>query len=113
MPHSNEIDEQMIRQMAAFEKRMRKGDDDVLRNLVAERPAVNQAIDPTGEFPGGKLTEDDRGEVAIAVGVSEGKVVVDFGTNVTWIAMDRVDAHNLGRRLVKLAKKLKREELKR
>jgi hypothetical protein len=49
----------------------------------------NQA-GPTGNFPHGKLREDDEGEIKIAVTVSDNNLVIDFGPKgVTWIALDR------------------------
>ena len=45
-------------------------------------------LGPTGEFPQGKLTDDDEGEIRIAVGQLNGKVVIDFGKPTAWIGFD-------------------------
>jgi len=58
----------------------------------------------TGDFPSGKLREDDKGGLRIGVGSHEGKVIVDFGANpVTWIGMDPSDARGLAAALNKRA----------
>ena len=59
----------------------------------------------TGEYPLGKLNEDDEGEIAIAI-VSvkaTGKVLIDFGKPVVWLAMNANQAKGLGELLIKHA----------
>lgn len=48
----------------------------------------------TGNFPEGKLNEQDEGEIRITVGHVDGKVVIDFGTPTTWIGFtpDQADS---------------------
>ena len=60
---------------------------------------------PTGEFPGGKLNEDDEGAIAIGVCADLEKkvVVVQFGAPVSWLAMPANDARVLGISLLKAA----------
>lgn len=45
--------------------------------------ADHLGLGATGEFPEGKLTEVDEGELKFAVGYMKGKVVIDFGTPVS------------------------------
>jgi len=52
-------------------------------------------IGATGEFPQGKLTASDKGELGIKVFSIPGKIVVEFGTQITWIGMDPEQARNL------------------
>jgi hypothetical protein len=52
-------------------------------------------IGATGEFPQGKLTASDKGELGIKVFCIPGKIVVEFGTQITWIGMDPEQARNL------------------
>jgi hypothetical protein len=42
----------------------------------------------TGEFPQGKLTEDDEGALNCAVTHGQGVVRIDFGKEIAWLAMD-------------------------
>jgi len=44
-----------------------------------------QRLGPTGQFPDGKLTPQDEGEIRLAIGVKDGKVVFDLGKPVAWI----------------------------
>lgn len=39
----------------------------------------------TGRYPEGKLNDSDEGEIAIAVGGQDGKVIIDFGGKIGWI----------------------------
>ena len=44
-------------------------------------------IGPTGQFPEGRLNQDDEGEIAIAICADHGNVVIQFGKPVAWLAM--------------------------
>lgn len=50
---------------------------------------------PIGAHPEGKLTKSDEGAIQFAVGEKDGKVVMDFGTPVSWVGMSPQDAANL------------------
>ncbi len=51
---------------------------------------------PTGEFPEGKLNNEDGGGLNIGVGHDyKGNVIVDFGASVSWIAFLPSDARAL------------------
>jgi hypothetical protein len=52
-------------------------------------------IGATGEFPQGKLTASDKGELGIKVFSVPGTIVVEFGALITWIGMDPEGARNL------------------
>jgi len=52
-------------------------------------------IGATGEFPQGKLTASDKGELGIKVFHVPGKIVVEFGAQITWIGMDPEQARSL------------------
>jgi hypothetical protein len=44
-------------------------------------------IGPTKQYPHGKLNPEDRGELAVGVRVEKGMIVVDFGTDLSWVAL--------------------------
>lgn len=44
-------------------------------------------IGPTGQFPRGKLHEDDQGSLRASVGVVDGFIVINFGTTLNWLAL--------------------------
>lgn len=58
---------------------------------------------PTGDFPQGKLNEDDEGGLQIGVTTESGKVVIEFGTPIRWIAMAPEQAIELGKLLTQRA----------
>ena len=62
-------------------------------------------VGKTGEFPEGKLSEDDEGEILFAISHADGKVVVNFGTPVVWFAMPPENARELARLLLEHAGK--------
>ena len=58
----------------------------------------------TGKFPDGKLTSEDKGEIAIKVGTVGDKVVMDFGKlPINWIGFSPDEAYALGRILFEKA----------
>ena len=60
---------------------------------------------PTGDYPDGKLNEEDDGGLAIAVAADpkDGVVIVDFGTPTTWIGLKPSDARGFANMLVEKA----------
>lgn len=79
-------------------------DDSILRAVFGKQlPAA--ALGATGEFPQGKLADDDEGEIRFAVAADKnaGKVIIDFGSPVTWVGMDPEQASQLGDTLRKKA----------
>jgi len=65
-------------------------------------------IGPTGRFPKGKLSPEDKGELAIAIGADEekGVIVIRFGKPMSWIAMYPDEAVALADDLLNKAHKL-------
>ena len=60
----------------------------------------NFRLGATGEFPLGKLTASDEGELRIAIGEEKGKVVIHFGKEVAWIGFTPDQARELATSLV-------------
>lgn len=48
---------------------------------------MKDALGPTGEFPRGKLNEDDEGALNTAISHGQGVVRIDFGKPTAWLAM--------------------------
>ena len=69
-------------------------DSPLLRQLYgnAERAPL---LGATGKFPLGKIVPEDEGELALAVGHAEGKVVMDFGKPTAWIGFTAEQADEL------------------
>lgn len=71
--------------------------------------AFLQQPGPTGRFPEGKLTANDEGEIAFAVGTLKGKVVLNFGTPVASIGMTPSQARLLANDLFRRANQVERK----
>lgn len=82
----------------------RKDFDKLLRQMK-ETASFRGAI---GAHPEGKLTKSDEGAIQFAVGEKDGKVVLDFGTPVSWIGMSAQDAADLAQTLFKWAREVGR-----
>lgn len=70
--------------------------DEVLRKAISKK---NE--DPSCNFPEGKLTENDAGEIKIEIGSDQGKVVVNFGKPIAWLGLDPKQARALAESLRK------------
>lgn len=56
-----------------------------------------------GDFPEGQLTKSDEGAIQFAIGVQDGKVILDFGTPVAWVGMNPQQAADLASTIIKRA----------
>ena len=74
---------------------------DVSQEVMSQ--ILSEKLGPTGRFPGGKLTENDEGEIAFAVGVMKGEVVVNFGGPVASLGMSPEEAEQLAILLIRRA----------
>jgi hypothetical protein len=59
------------------------------------RIAYLNQVGATGELPHGKLNSADEGELRVAIGGKGGNVVIAFGKNVSWLALDPAQAQNI------------------
>lgn len=78
--------------------------------LVIDRlggPTPPPGVGPTGKFPHGRLNDSDRGELAAGLTIRGDKLVMTFGTSVTFLAMTADQAEHLARLLVERAKTLR------
>lgn len=65
---------------------------------------ISEHLGATGKFPEGKLVEHDEGEIRMAVGNKDGKVVIEFGTSVKWIGMTKEQALALAHSIIEHSK---------
>ena len=72
--------------------------DEFLNKMVKE---FN--LGETKEFPQGKLNKEDEGELRLAVGVTDSKVVINFGKPVAWIGFDKEQALGLAKTIIERA----------
>lgn len=77
------------------------------------KPGGHPEAGATGRFPEGKLTPNDEGELAVAVGIQDEKVIIDFGpTPVQWVAFGPEIARQLANVLVDRAETIEKEVAK-
>lgn len=55
-------------------------------------------------YPDGKLSEDDEGEVGIAIGIKDGNVIIMFPKPVAWLGLPPETAMEFGRTVIKRAR---------
>ena len=64
-------------------------------------------VGPTGQLPEGKLNKDDQGELALGIAPYQGHVLMNFGKEISWIAMQPEQAEQVGRALIVCAAQVK------
>lgn len=74
-------------------------------DLLNFKPWNKREIGATGRFPQGVLTDDDEGELKMAVGrdALDGLVHINFGKPVAWLALPPENAIALARTILKHA----------
>lgn len=70
---------------------------------------MSKKIGATGEFPEGKFHSSDEGALKFAVANRDGKVVLLFGTPVTWMAMGPEQAREVAQNLIKHASEAEKD----
>lgn len=61
-------------------------------------------VGATGQWPLGKLNDDDEGGLRLALKAENGTVVIDFGTSVTWVGMTPQEAADFASAILKMAR---------
>lgn len=68
---------------------------------------MNDRRGPTGDYPHGKLNEDDEGGLKLAISTERGTVRLDFGKDIKWFALPPDEALALAAVIAKHAMRLK------
>lgn len=55
------------------------------------------------QYPDGKISEDDRGQIDMIVRVWRGRVRLDFSASLGWIGLLPSDARELAAKLIQVA----------
>lgn len=97
MHHSSNMDPELRRRFEEIAEE--NGELEKLR-----RPRLGA----TGRFPEGKLTQNDEGEIAIAIAHTDKKVVIDFGKPIAWIGFSPQQARDIAAALTKHAEEADR-----
>jgi hypothetical protein len=64
-----------------------------------------EELGATGEFPEGKLTEDDEGELKMAIGHNGNLVFINFGKPIKWMGMNPSEALQMAKIITEHAEK--------
>jgi hypothetical protein len=80
--------------------------EDFFKKKEAKPVDLKSGLGATGNFPDGKLTEHDEGEIKIGITTKDGKVVIDFGKPVHWIGFTKEQAVRIATSLLSKAESL-------
>ncbi len=72
-----------------------------------ESRAAAKLLGATGQFPDGKMSVEDEGELQLAVGHDQDTVQIHFGKQVSWLGLDRATAINFARTVMRHAVELR------
>jgi hypothetical protein len=53
-------------------------------------------------YPRGKLSADDEGEITMSMYWKDGAFIIDFGKDVKWIGLDKVEAQEFALRILRM-----------
>lgn len=67
------------------------------------KPPMIPNLGATGNFPEGKITDDDEGEIRIGITKKDDTVIIDFGKPIAWIGFTKEQAKDIGEALIKKA----------
>ena len=59
------------------------------------------------QYPDGKANEQDEGAIAIAIGIEDNIIKMDFVKKIAWIGFDKYSAMQVAEALLKHAKLIK------
>jgi len=89
-------------------------DSDKLKKMFNEEPSPKNAIDKIFEkaaqdlelgkmnnFPEGRISGSDEGELRLAVTDHDGKVILNFGKPVAWVGFTAEQAREIGTMLIR------------
>lgn len=60
-------------------------------------------LGPTGDYPQGRLSDSDEGELQLGVRTEGSKVILAFGKSIAWVGMDALQARQLAAMLLEHA----------
>lgn len=92
------------------------GNDPTIFNEQFQKLLHDQLLSnlgPTGKFPEGHLNADDEGEIAIAIGKKDDKVILDFGKPIAWIGFTAEQAEQIASSLIEKASQIREERKQR
>lgn len=86
-----------------FSKSMPAAQADRIEEKIKDNPMLG-ALGATGNFPDGKLTETDEGEIMVGITTVQDRIILNFGKPVKWIGFTKEQAIYLANTLIKQSK---------
>lgn len=86
-----------------FKKQMREPQVNKINDLIADAMQTKK-LGATGQFPDGKLTNTDEGEIRVGIAQVDGRVVMNFGKPIEWIGFTKEQAKQIAESLIKNSK---------
>lgn len=80
-----------------FRKQMSSEKADKINDLLQQEKV---SLGATGNFPDGKIIEQDEGEIMIGITEVEGRVVINFGKPVHWVGLTKQQAVEIAQSLI-------------
>lgn len=87
-----------------FKKSMPADQSKRLNDLLNQDKTAS-SLGATGNFPDGKLNENDEGEIMVGITSAEDRVILNFGKPVHWIGFTKDQAKQIAESLLKHANK--------
>lgn len=109
--HYDRVDPEMQKRMEELRDELREGSIADLEMQI-KRAQLSQNIGALHEHPEGKLTERDEGALQYAVAQTGGKIIVNFGTPVSWVGMNPEDAEAFANSLMSKAREARKMIIK-
>jgi len=66
----------------------------------------------TGKFPKGQISDDDQGELKVAMGINmeHKRIIIDFGKEVSWLGLGADEARSFAQGLLDNADRIDKIE---
>lgn len=74
-----------------------------MENYSKQMQQFRDQFGPTGQYPDGKLTDSDEGEIRIGITNKDGRIVIEFGKPIYWIGFTKEQAIEIGNTLIQRA----------
>jgi hypothetical protein len=97
-------DENTQQRIAELERKLDEERRKNAQPIVMEIGADGPKLGATGQFPDGKLSDNDEGEIMIGIAVYRGKVLFNFGKPVQGVGFTPEQAEQIGRDLINKAR---------
>lgn len=105
--HVNEFNEEFMKNFDFTKKDTPSINSKQFGNLSEHLSQANKSMGATGNFPQGKIINEDQGEIALGIATYQGKIIMNFGEKpISWIGFTEVEARQIAESLISRANEL-------